>query len=382
VGRGEQLLPPGEYVVTVGRGEGVTAAPVTRTVQLPPGETTTVTVELQRQYDPRSRGYYGADLHVHTHASGDGVSPVSTVVWAERAADLDVAVISDHNTAAGHRPFIESAERLGMPYLLSEEITTSSWGHFNAFPLRPGEAVEVSPEKTPAEYFSEARAKGARIIQVNHPLWGSGQGYFTRMGNPGFDWDFQAVEVLNGFNGQLGETDLGAVQAVFDLWTQGLPVVATGGSDDHNMDRPVARVGVPRTYVYVDLKDGEELTTERWLAALGGGQAFVTNGPLVYLTAQEGARPGSRLRAGGPLRLQIEMESRKALRTLRLWRNGREVRVYPLEGHEAFIEWEGIARYGWYAVTVEAEDRGFALTNPIWVEAADDGSPAREGGER
>jgi hypothetical protein len=380
-GLGETTLPPGEYAISLDRGD-LTSAPVTRTVQLSPGETASVAIELRRQYDPRSRGYYSADLHVHTHASGDGVSPISTVVWAERAADLDVAVISDHNTSVGHRPFIEAAERLGMPYLLSEEITTSAWGHFNAFPLWPGEAVEVSREKTPAEYFSEARAKGAQIIQVNHPMWGGGQGYFTRMGDPEFDWGFQTVEVLNGFDGEIGGTDFEAVQAVFALWTQGLHVVATGGSDDHNMDKLVAQVGVPRTYVYVDLKDGEDLTAERWLAALGAGRAFVTSGPLVYLAAQEGALPGSRLRAGGPLRLQIEVESRKSLRTLRLWRNGRELRAYPLEGHKAFIEWEGIARSGWYAVTVEAEDGGFALTNPVWVGAVDDEAPAREGGER
>ena len=382
-GLGETMLPPGEYAISLDRGD-LTAAPVTRTVRLSPGETASVAIELRRQYDPRSRGYYGADLHVHTHASGDGVTPIQTAVWAQRAADLDLAVISDHDTAAGHLSFAEEAERLGMPYLLSEEITTSVWGHFNVFPLRLGEVVGGSREKTPTEYFSEARAKGARIVQVNHPLWGGGQGYFARMDDPEFDWGFQTVEVLNGFDGKLGETDFGAVQAVFELWTQGRRVTATGGSDDHNMDKLVAQVGNPRTYVYVDLKDGEDLTAERWLAALGAGRAFVTSGPLVYLMAQEGALLGSRLRAGGPLRLQIEVESRKPLRALRLWHNGRELRAFPLEGHEASIVWEGIARSGWYAVTVEAEDEGFALTNPIWVETlpAEEVPPAREGGER
>ena len=383
-GWGEALLPPGEALVSVDVGGGFTSLPIEKRIFLPPGETVVLPVELERRYDPRSRGYFAADLHVHTHASGDGVTPLETVVWAQAAADLDLAVISDHNTSVGHALFAAAAERLGMPYLLSEEITTDTWGHFNPLSLNPGAAVTVSPEKRPREYFQEARAKGATLIQVNHPLWGGGQGYFTRRDDPDFDGDFQAVEVLNGFNGYMSSTDRAAIEAVFALWTRGKRVVATAGSDDHNTDKLTSQVGTPRTYVYVELGEGEALTAERWLEGLSQGRAFVTTGPLVYLWAQgdPSMGPGSQLRLtpGRSLRLRIEVEGLQELRTLTLWYNGRILRTFPLQGTGARVEWTGRPRPGWYAATVEAEEGGFALTNPLWVEVAPRGEPPAEGG--
>lgn len=395
-GTGDVLLPPGEALVSVDVGGGFTGLPVARRVRLEPGGTTVLSVDLKRQFDPRERGYFAADLHVHTRASADGVTPVETLVWAQAAADLDLAVLSDHNTAVGHLPFLEAAERRGMPYLLSEEVTTSAWGHFNPFSLDPGQGITVSPEKVPREYFQEARDRGATLVQVNHPLWGGGQGYFTRMDEPEFDWGFQLVEVINGFDGRVSDTDRKAIEALFALWSQGRRVVATAGSDDHNADKPTARVGTPRTYAYVGLPEGEPLTAERWLEALARGRAFVTTGPLVYLAVTVAAGvegeagdkprtrpgPGARLRLGPgeTLTLRAEVESVRELRSLSLWHNGRVVRTYPLEGKRASVEWSGRARSGWYAVTVESEGGGFALTNPVWVEPVPPQEPPRKGG--
>lgn len=383
-GWGEALLPPGESRVSVDVGGGFTALPLEQRVFLPPGETVVLSVELRRRYDPRTRGYFAADLHVHTHASGDGVTPLETAVWAQAAADLDLAVISDHNTSVGHALFAAAAERLGIPYLLSEEITTSAWGHFNPFPLDPGAVVAVSPGKRPRDYFEEARARGATLIQVNHPFWGGGQGYFTRRDDPDFDEDFQLVEVLNGFVGRrVSEVDRRAVEDLFALWSQGRRVVATAGSDDHNAAKLTSQVGTPRTYVYVERRGGEVLTTERWLEGLSRGRAFVTTGPLVYLRAGEDPSrgPGSQLRwrPEEPLRLRIDVESLSELRTLTLWHNGRMLRTFPLQGYRSQVEWTGRARSGWYAVTVEAEEGGFALTNPLWVEVLPRSEPPSEG---
>lgn len=402
IGQAEISLPPGLYLVTVDRGAGFTGEPVAYRLVVPAApipasphliefdqnEPTLrdlpqqVTPEVPfpplllrfnplQRFNPRERGYYSADLHVHTHASGDAVTPIATSVLAQLAADLDLVMISDQDTVAGHSIFTEEAERRDVPFLLSEEITTESWGHFNVYSLRSGEFVGVSPQKTPAEYFSEARAKGAAIIQVNHPYWGGGQGYFTRMGDPKFDRGFDVVEVWNGFRGKLNVTDERAQQALFDLWNQGVAVTAVGGSDDHNSNVLIAETGWPRTYVYVE----GEVTAERWLEGLKAQRAFVTTGPLVYLRAQGQVGPGAHLslKTGSPLRFDVELESIRKLRALQLWHNGQEVQTFPLDGHTALLSWEEVVREaGWYAIIVGADEGSTALTNPVWVELASD----------
>lgn len=357
-------LPPGRYLVQADHG-GFTSPPVLQPMRIDPGRSQTVSLELHRVFDPRSRGYYAADLHNHTLMSGDGVTPIAESVLAQTAAGLDLVVVTDHNTSAAHAAFRAEAERQGVPYLLSEEVTTSDWGHFNVFPLPVGLAVLPEPGKTPRDYFAEARAKGAWFIQINHPFWGEGAGYFQRSDDPEFDGGFDAVEVFNGFNGR-ADHDKQAMQALFELWNAGMRYVATGGSDDHDTSELVSRLGRPRTYVYLS----GEFNSEVWLAALRAQHAFVTTGPLVYLRAQGAAMPGDdvRLKPGEPFRLELEIESLEELSRLWIYCNGEVVHEEPLSGQRVRIVWKDEApQAGWYAVYVEAAPDHRALTNPVWV---------------
>lgn len=385
-------LPPGTYSLSVDRGAGFTTEPVDFDVKLAPNEQRWMRIELERRLHPRARGYFAADLHLHTRASGDGVTPIREAVWAQLTADLDVVTLTDHNTALSHALFAQEAERLGVPYLLGQEITTPDWGHFNAFPLRPGTVVPVARGKLPSEYFMEARTLGATFIQVDHPFWGTSSGYFWHLEEPGFDWGFDGVEVLNGWSGgrEPRWIDLKAIQTLFEWWTQGRRLVATAGSDDHNTRRLKAQIGLPRTYVYVPpgsldrAGGGGGLTTEAWVTALRAGQAFVTSGPLVYLSAQ-GQPPGAVLKPqpDGSLVLNVEVESLTELSEVTIWHNGQAVLVLSLEGRKARLRWRTRAEAGWYAATVKTVDGGFALTNPIWIEplerAADEDKRGQDG---
>lgn len=317
--------------------------------------------------NPRQRNYFAADHHLHTVSSGDGITPMDTHVLANMASSLDLVLISDHNTGEGHLALIQEAERFGIPYLLGEEIVTGSWGHINVYSLNPGEFVDPQPGMTPDQFFAEARLKGATIVQVNHPFWGGrSQGYFNRMDEPDFSFAFDAVEVINGFNGKLDDRDERAINAIFDLWSKGLTVTAVAGSDDHNASNLTSQTGWPRTYVYVD----EALTTESYLQNLKAQRAFVTTGPLIYLTVNGKGVPGAHFIPfqGETLNFDFEVESVAELQALHVWHNGKQIQSFLLNGHTAAIEWSTIPSEGWYAVTVEAADGKFALTNPVWID--------------
>src|SRR4029077_12824480 len=95
------------------------------------------------------------------------------------------------------------------------EITTRSWGHFGAFPLplEDGElgrgAIAVG-KRTPLEIFADVRARApSALIDIHHPRLEHGKiGYFhlaeldEKTGvarRAGFSTDFDAIEVLNGY---------------------------------------------------------------------------------------------------------------------------------------------------------------------------------------
>jgi hypothetical protein len=252
-------LPQERYTLIVDRGAGFTGKPFTQEITVPAGKTIELTVSLQRAFSPAKEwSYYSADLHAHSTASLDGYTPIEQLVVVQRAADLDLVFISDHETIAGHELFLKTAQARGVPAILSEEITTPL-GHWNAYPLNC--AVMYAPNKTPKDYFAAARACGAQIIQANHP-GSSGDGYFALLGAEIFDYGFDAVEI---FNGEFDQGDAKAIEQLFKFWNEGRRYIAVGNSDDHDwMDFRFERYGRPRTFVRVE----GEVTAEKWIAAL------------------------------------------------------------------------------------------------------------------
>ena len=373
-------LTPGDYTLRVERGVGFTSMPKTVDLRVDRASPAEASVSLTRLVDPNAQGYYGIDLHTHTAASAPamerdfgiadhGVTPVDQVVGVQLAADLDVVFISDHNSVGGHETFVQTANERGVPYVLSEEITTLRWGHFNIYSLRPGELVEFEFGKTPGAYFEQAREAGASLIQVNHPLYSNGGYWYTRS-NSGYDANFDAAEALNG---RFGEDDAASIRQLYRFWNDGRRYVATAASDDHdwNDDRQgvASRYGTPRTYVHVE----GELSAEALLQSLQAGRAFLTYGPMVYLASTDGARPGDAIQTRGAVTLIARTESVRALDGLRAeWIfNGERIDRVDLQGQQQTISLDHEPTgAGWYLLRlIDIDGRVRAMTNPIWVES-------------
>lgn len=375
-GRAEFQLTQGDYTLQIEHGAGFISLLQRREITVKPGSPIELAVDIKRLLDPSDDGYYSADLHVHTVASAPptlaifgipnhGVTPVDQAVAAQLAAGLDVMFISDHNTAEGHEEFAQTARERGVPFLLSEEITTTRWGHFNAYSLSPGELVEFTFAKLPTEFFAEARANGAAMIQVNHPLNAIG-GYFFVSDQPEYDPNFDAVEA---FNGAFGDDDLFTVLRLFDFWNEGRRYVATAAADDHDWKRMGTQYGTPRTYAFVE----GELSAEKFLDSLNAGRAFVSYGPLVVLSANGTAEPGATLQLdlGAAVTLSAKIESVSSLDGLQaeIVRNGQSVQSFELSGQRQKIVFVDTPQTdAWYVVRLLSATRKYlALTNPIWV---------------
>jgi hypothetical protein len=250
----------------------------------------------------------------------------------------------------------------------------------------------------PIAIFEAVRstAPGA-VIQVNHPRMPNDIGYFAvaALGADagpaeGFSFDFDTIEVFNGFdlpNLPLVERN---IQEWFSLLASGRSYTAVGNSDSHELARQHA--GYPRTYVRVNDDRPEAVRAEAVAEALKAGRAFVTSGPMIELVVA-GGRPGDLVRAsGGRVSLDITVRAAPWIDVSRV-----VVVVSGQPRHEQIIApSEKPERHRLHAELALAEDafivaivrgdkpldavlptantRPLAFTNPVYVDVDGDGA--------
>ncbi len=290
-GDGRIALPRGTYDVYVSRGmewsldrhEGVVVGP----------KDAVVVAKLTHEID--TPGWISGDFHVHAASSFDSRVPMSARVYEFVSDGVDLIVSTDHNVIADYAPIIRELD--AGRYLTSirgDEVTTRDWGHFGAFPLpiddsRKDGGAPPTKSRTAKQIFADVRKKepGA-IIDIHHPRFDRSMGYFStgifepksaRAGRPGFSFDFDAVEVLNGYqDGDHLHVDQ-ILRDWFSLISHGYLVTATGNSDTHHLNYNLG--GYPRNYVRVDHADPSEAKSDEIVAAVRGHHAFFTTGPIV-----------------------------------------------------------------------------------------------------
>lgn len=361
VGQVEASLAPGDYVFTVGHGTGFLTRGEAVPVTVVSGETQPVNVGLALVARPSDNEWYAADLHHHADQL-EGVTPPEYVARAELAAGLDLLFLSDHDSTVNHAALAEIADSRGVPFIPSVEFS-SSWGHFNAYPLALGEPIGIDTSTaTAAEVLAEARRLGADAIQANHPF--NPYGYLTSLEagvvTGGFAPDFDLLEMN-------GEGDDAAVFArAGQLWSQGQRIYLAGGSDAH--DAWNDETGAARAYVHVP----GGVSTDGYVANLGAGHAYVTRGPLIAPAVLFGSQ--LRLAPGQERVLSFELTAANGLVRARLVGPDGEIAAEAFDGAptSAVAEFAVTADAagsdsGWVALTVEDAAGKIAYSNPIWI---------------
>jgi hypothetical protein len=131
-------------------------------------------------------------------------------------------------------------------------------------------------------------------------------------------------------------------------------------------------VGYNRVYVQV----GPELTYEKWWEGLRAGRSFVTNGPLLRVTAN-GQLPGHVFTAAEGQEVTLDLKAalltRDPIRHLEIVQDGRVERRVPLEewSRNGSLGTLPIKSSGWFLVRVIADNQQtfrFASTAPFYVE--------------
>ncbi|MEN8155779.1 MAG: CehA/McbA family metallohydrolase [Bacteroidota bacterium] len=128
--------------------------------------------------------------------------------------------------------------------------------------------------------------------------------------------------------------------------------------------------GYNRVYAHVE----GELTYEKWWEALAEGKCFITNGPLLRVTAN-GELPGHVFRSDGKLSIStdLKIDAREKITEIQVIKNGEVAVSLP------FNDWEKgqkipdvkFEKSGWFLVRALTDNPGTyrtALTGPYFVE--------------
>ncbi|MBX3128771.1 MAG: CehA/McbA family metallohydrolase [Polyangiaceae bacterium] len=320
-GRFVRTLPAGRYDVLGTSGIERDAARFD--VVIEPGQNVFVSGTLPRVVT--TPGWLSADLHLHQAPSVDADIGLPTRLVSIAAEGVEVAVASDHFAVTDFAPELSGLLTRGaiarrLLTIVGSEVSTvgNRFGHFNLFPMRPTDAVRFE-NTTPKELFAEMRAVSPDgIIQVNHPRWDD-IGYFHRFkldpttarlphdARAAFTWDFDAIEVYNGYDAASEAKVRKVVMDWVRLLGQGYRFTATGSSDSHKLF--FVDPGLPRTLIYhgPSSSDDDDLSASvaSVVAALRRGQATVTSGPILDVT-WGGKGPGEVAPAGThPMRVRV-----------------------------------------------------------------------------
>jgi hypothetical protein len=291
-GAGAIPVPIGKYKITFSRG-------MEWTISMSEVEVTAAGVDIKGRLKHviDTPKWASGDFHVHAAASPDSRVPMRDRVYEFVAEGIDMIVSTDHNVVSNYAPHIEEL-KVGkmLASTRGDEISSGSWGHFGAFPLPADMEKEGPPgirRMSAQQIFDAFRADAPdAIINVHHPRLEKAIGYFwlgkfdekrDRALRKGFSYDFDAVELLNGYQDTNRKSLDRTMADWFALLDCGHMITATGNSDTHHMTYNLG--GYPRNYVQVDNDDPGVVTGKDMAKGIKARRVFFTTAPIVSFTS-------------------------------------------------------------------------------------------------
>ncbi|MGE5181939.1 MAG: CehA/McbA family metallohydrolase [Acidobacteriota bacterium] len=285
-------------------------------------------------------GYLATDWHVHMLNSPDSPVMLEDRIESAVSAGVEMFAATDHDYVTDLEALVQ---QMHLDSLLRTvpgmEVTPFAYGHFNCWPLVPdpnsanrgaidwAQGSVAGDAMTPGDIFSAMQAKGAQMVQVNHPRstgFGEFQAAFNRA-NIKYDFanhtifgdyenadvpndylrlpgeslwsdNFNGLEIWNGFDVQDSNGDglreIKSLDRVMHDWLSmlslGFFVTPAGDSDTHTVTADP--LGMPRTYVRVSDDSSSALQSgtaiDDVLATQTGSQGrprdiVVTDGPMI-----------------------------------------------------------------------------------------------------
>ena len=362
-------LPAGRWRLAVAR--GLEYLPVFEEFTIGPGEVRTRKIDLRRWEHMAGKGWYSGDDHVHfprtqpwhdefllTWAQAEEVYVASTVqqrtlqrlTFSQGEPERYRVQRGDYVLQSGQEDPSTGIQELGHTLALNIKKPVFDLSRFHLYDVM----------------FDGVRAQGG-LTGYAHIAWAP-EWYRRNPSTPHATWD-STLNVIQGkvdFFEVLQFRMLG-LDDYYDFLSMGIKVTASAGSD-----MPWAStLGESRVYV----QTGRPFTADGWFKALKQGRTFVTNGPMLSLTAN-GAGPGEdvSVRANGTIRVRARAWAPPSIgspKTLEVVSQGAVIRSASSSnpaGEELRLEFDIPARESrWIAARVTTRNEGLAHTSPVYV---------------
>ncbi len=377
-------LPSGEYTYEVERGPEYDAALGKFTVT--DGVKSDIPVTLTRITDLAADGWWSGELHVHR-----AVKDIELLMQAE---DLHVAPVITWWNNQNHWKEAAIPEELLVRFdgnrfyhLMAGEDEREGGALLYFHLTRPLEIIGATREyPSPMVFLQAARKHDDVWVDIEKPFWwdvpiwlASGQVDSVGLAN---NHMCRSTMYENEAWGKPRDDVRLPPPLGNGLWTQelyykilntGLRIPPSAGSASGVLPNPV---GYNRVYVHLD----GELTYDAWWDGLRAGRSFVTNGPLLRVTAN-GELPGHVFTSDGKTPIDIQMtadvKGRDDIEAIEVIQNGDVVQSIPAAGTSYSGELPKITfdRSGWFLLRVRCKSPRtfrFASTAPYYVEIGDE----------
>ncbi|QDT96019.1 CehA/McbA family metallohydrolase [Gimesia aquarii] len=360
-----------------------------------------VDVTLKRIASLRDEGWYSADLHVHR--------PVDEIERLILAEDLDFAPVI---TWWNNKNFWRKNK-------VPQKITTQLDGHrfYNImagedereggallyFGLKQPLDLSVKSREVPSSMFfaEQAQKKNKDVwIDIEKPFWWDvpvwlASGQMDSIGLANNHMCRSEMLDMEAWGKPRDRRRLGDVRGN-GFWTQelyyhilnsGMRIPPSAGSASGVLRNPV---GYNRVYAYLGRENSEKesvgqetnehaevFTRETWFGSLSRGRCFVTNGPLLRVTANE-QLPGATLKLSGdqgtPIKLSVKLTSNDRVPALEVIHNGRVIKTieYSNEREQQKTIAFTVTESGWFLVRAITDVKNtfrFASTAPWYIES-------------
>jgi len=397
------VVPAGKLKIDVVK--GFEYAPVTKIVEVQPGDQKQVEIKLEPLKNAWRDGqnWISADLHVHMNYGGayqDLLAHLAEQAKAENLRIVNNLIVNKEQRVPGIASLGENQEDFASGNVVvigGQEFHTSYWGHRGLVALRgslilPGYAgypntAAASLYPMNADVYDMAHAQGALVGAV-HP--------FDEVPDPFADppqriTDELPVDVALGkldYMEIVGFSDHRSTAVVwYRLLNLGFHVPAGAGTDaTTDYAAPIrGQVGMDRVYASIP---GGPVSVDAWMDSLKKGRTFATNGPLIEFTVG-GQKVGDELKFDGAqerVPFTAKLRSIVPVDHFEVVCNGRVTQSLRLEGVRDSADVAGtlpLRESGWCLLRASSDNAEYpvldnyvyATTSPVYVTIG--GKPER-----
>lgn len=400
-------LPTGNYSIMISH--GLTYIPEKLTFNLKSNKL--LKIALNRHFDLKKHGWFCSECHNHVNFPTD----IKDVVLYLNGKDIDCVSLcqgwlTKHGSARGHdgakiRKYIETASTEKTKLFMGAEFPKTRFGHtcwwkfphlsdpFSCYDSfhdsvyfkKAGisdEVIEHPADEIPysdeAPIFKTQRWKDqGGVNMMPHPTswWMDNKNASTICTNIAVDYCFDLLGerlydtlVVMGYDAE----QIFYQNFWFNLLNEGFRISGVAETDG-NISTAGHQIGDLRTYAQIK---STKFDHEKYLKAICKGNSFVTNGPLLFATADKKVLPGSVIPSDGKKHLlNVEILSsadpEEYISWVVLYKNGKVEELIDLEDQKLrhwqhdfnIITTRGVR--DWYVVKVYGKNR------PIKKEFAD-----------